>query len=159
MDEEVKKVFYLGPMASFGSARKVSSNLVKGKVYPFQRTVSSFKCKKDRCQVCLNVNETDIFTRSNKTYNINHKFDCSYKCSIYLLTCKKYLIQYVGKTVDEFLYRWNNYKNNSRNYYYNKPCMQKHLYEHYSSVNQCRFLKHVSITLIDKTDISDPLTL
>ena len=134
MDEEVKKVFYPGPMVSFRSARKVSSYLVRAKVYPLAGTVGSFKCKKSRCQVCLIVNETDTFTSTvtKKTYKINHKFDCSEKCLTYLLTCKKCLIQYVGKTV-EFRYRWNNYKNNSRNYDCNQPCMQRHLYEHYSS--------------------------
>ena len=34
------------------------------------------------------------------------------KCLIYLLTCKKYLIQYVDKTIDEFRFSWNNYKKN-----------------------------------------------
>ena len=159
MDEEVKKVFYPGPMVSFRSARKVSSYLVRAKVYPLERTVGSFKCKKSRCQVCLNVNEADTFTSAvtKKTYKINHNFDCSDKCLIYLLTCKKCLIQYVGKTVDEFRYRWNNYKNNSRNYDCNQPCMQRHLYEHYSSAGHCGFLEHLAIILIDKTDPSDSL--
>ena len=94
---------------------------------------------------------------TKKPYKINHKFECSEKCLIYLLTCKKSLIQYVGKTVDEFRYRWNNYKNNSRNYDYNQPCMQRHLCEHYSSAGHCGFLEHVSMILIDKTDPSDPL--
>ena len=35
--------------------------------------------------------------------------------------------------------------------------MQRHLYENYSSVGDCGFLEHVSITLIDKIDPSDPL--
>ena len=59
--------------------------------------------------------------------------------------------------IDEFRYRWNHYKNNFRNYDCNRPRMQRHLYEHYSSVGHCGFLKHVSITLTDKTDSSDPL--
>ena len=56
--------------------------------------------------------KTDPFTSTvtKKTYKINHKFDCSDKCLIYLLTCKKCLIQCVGKTVDDFRYRWDNYK-------------------------------------------------
>ena len=88
MDEEVKKVFNPGPMVSFRSARKVSNYLVRAKVYPLQRAVGSFKCKKSRCHGCLNVNETDTFTSTvtKKTYKINHKSDCSEKCLIYLLT-------------------------------------------------------------------------
>ena len=35
--------------------------------------------------------------------------------------------------------------------------MQRHLYEHYSSIGHCGFLQDVSITLTDKTDPSDPL--
>ena len=31
------------------------------------------------------------------------------------------------------------------------------LYEHYSNVGYCGFLEYVSITLIDRTDPSDPL--
>ena len=58
---------------------------------------------------------------------------------------------------DEFRYRWNNYKSNSRNYDCNQPCIRRHLYEHYSSVGYYGFLGHVSITLIDKNDSSDPL--
>ena len=155
--KKLKKCFVRDPRFHFEVPIKVSSYLVRAKVYLLERTVGSFKCKKSRCQVCLNVNETDTFTSTvtKKTYKINHKFDCSDKCLTYLLTCKKCLIQYVGKNVDEFRYRWNNYKSNSRHYDCNQPCMQRHSYEHYSSVGHCGFLQHVSITLIDKTDPSD----
>ena len=110
MDEEVKKVFYPRPMVSFRSARKVSSYLVGARVYPFESSVGSFKCNKSRCKVCLSVNEKETFasTVTKKTYKINHKFDCSDKCLIYLLICTKCPLQYVGETVDEFRYRWNN---------------------------------------------------
>ena len=103
--------------------------------------------------------KTDPFTSNvnKKAYKINHNFDCSDKCLICLLTCKKCLIQCVDKTVDGFRYRWDNYKNNYRNDDFNHPCMQRHLYEHYSSVGHCGFLEQVSITLIDNTDPSDPL--
>ena len=62
MNEEAKKVFTPGPMISFRSARKLSSYLVRAKLYPIERTVGSFKCNGKRCQTCLNVNETDTFT-------------------------------------------------------------------------------------------------
>ena len=47
-----------------------------------------------------------------------------------MLICKKCLIQHVGKAVDEFRYKWNNYKKNSKNYDCHQPCMQSHLSEH-----------------------------
>ena len=49
---------------------------------------------------CLNVTETKAFssTVSKKEYKINHKFNCSDKFLIYLLTCNKCMLQYLGKT-------------------------------------------------------------
>ena len=49
MDEEVKKVFYPRLMVSYRSAKKVSSYMVRGKVYPLDRTAGSLKCNKSRC--------------------------------------------------------------------------------------------------------------
>ena len=49
-------------MLSFRSARKISSYLVKAKLYPLERKVGSEKCGKSRCEVCLNIEETDTFT-------------------------------------------------------------------------------------------------
>ena len=42
MDQEVKKVFTPKPMVSFRSARKLSSYLVRAKLYPLERKVGSF---------------------------------------------------------------------------------------------------------------------
>ena len=44
IDEEVKKVFTPKPMVSYRSARKLSSYLVRAKIYPLERSVSSFQC-------------------------------------------------------------------------------------------------------------------
>ena len=63
MKNKVKKVF--SPKSiSFRSARKLSSYLVRAKLYPIERTVRSFKCTKKHCEVCKNVNITDSFTSS-----------------------------------------------------------------------------------------------
>ena len=95
MDQEVKKVFTPKPMVSFRSARKLSSYLVRAKLYPLKRKVGSFECKGKRCQTCLNVNETDSFASSvtKEEYKINHCFDCNENCLIYLLKCKVCLKQ------------------------------------------------------------------
>ena len=44
MDNEVERVFTPEPMISFRSARKLSSYLVRAKIYPTERTVGSYKC-------------------------------------------------------------------------------------------------------------------
>ena len=61
MDQETKNVFTPGPMATFRRARKLSSYLVRAKLYLFERIVGSHKCKGKRCDVCLNVQETLYF--------------------------------------------------------------------------------------------------
>ena len=100
MDEEVKRVFTPGPMISFRSSRKLSSYLMRAKLYPTERVVGSFKCNTPRCLVCVNITETSTFssTVTGKTYKINHKFDCDENCLVYLLTCK-----HCGSMLDKLL--------------------------------------------------------
>ena len=76
---------------------------------------------------------------------------------MYILTCNVCLEQYVGQTVKEFRYRWNNYRNNGRKYQEYGICMQQQLFEHFSEEGHCSFLEDISIKLIDKTDPSNPL--
>ena len=158
MNTEVKQLFLDCPMVSFRSARKISSYLVRAKLYPLIRDVGSTKCGKTKCDVCMNVNETDTF-RSNVTkesYKINHKLNCDDKCLVYLLSCKKCDLQYVGQTTNKFRMRWNNYKSESKKLEKGQNCMQQHFHEHFNSTGHTGFLNDVSITLIDKTDGSNP---
>ena len=124
-------------------------------IYTLERTVGSCKCYCKRCEVCKNVTETSTFisTTTQNTYKINHQFNCSEKCLVYLVTCNKCYKQYVRQTVDEFCRTWNNYKSNDRKFQRLEPCMQEHLFSHFSMV----LLNDVSITFIDKADPSDPL--
>ena len=116
-------------MVTFCSSRKLSSYLVRAKLYPLEGVTGSCKCHGKRCAVCLNVNKTSTFTNSvtHETYKINHKFDCNSKCLVYLLICKQCWKQYVGQTIDDFRFRWNNNKDNNRKYQRSETCMQEHL--------------------------------
>ena len=98
MEQEVKRTFTTQTMVSYRTARKLSSYLVRAKLYPIERKAGSCKCNSKRCEVCKNVLETDTFTCSNDqtTYKINNKFDCNEKSLVYLITCNKCLKQYVG---------------------------------------------------------------
>ena len=94
---------------------------------------------------------------TNETYKINHQFECKEKCLVYLLTCKKFLKQYVGQTIDTIRHRWNNYKSSDRKFQRYEPCMQEHLFRHFSSQGHNGFLNDVFVIFIDQTDPSDPL--
>ena len=158
MNDEVKKTFTPSPMISFRSSRKISSYIVRAKLYPLERTVGSSKCGKKRCEVCDVISETDTFssTVTGESFKIIHKFNCNDKCLVYLATCKISNKQYTGQTTDSFRSRWNNYKSKSRKFDRNEKCMQEYLYSHFESEGHNGFLEDVSIALIDKTDGSDP---
>ena len=151
MNEEVKDLFLPGPMVSFRGARKLSSYLVRAKLYPLHSKVGSKN-------VCKYVTDTDTFTSTvtGESFKINHQLKCDDRCIIYLLTCKQCQKQYTGETTDDFRYRWNNYKSNSRKFDRKESCMQEHPYKHFSSPGHRGLLNDVSVTLIDKTDRSDP---
>ena len=91
-DQEAQRVFTPGPMITFRSARKLSSYLVRAKLYSLERFVGSCKCYGKRCEICDNVKETSTFTSTatQNTYKINNQFNCIKKCLVYLLTCNKY---------------------------------------------------------------------
>ena len=105
MNEEVRKTFSPGPMVSFRSARKLSSYLVRAKLYPLERKVGSSKCGKRRCEVCNNVTDASTFssTVTGDTFKINHSLNCDDKCLIYLITCKQCNKQYTGETKFSFI--------------------------------------------------------
>ena len=71
-DETVKRVFTPFPMVSYRNARKLSNYFVRAKLYPLKRKKGSYNCGSSRCQVCNNIEETEIFssTFTGKTYKI-----------------------------------------------------------------------------------------
>ena len=49
LDETAKDVFMPGPMVTSHSSRKLSSYLVRAKLYPLERVTASCKCHGERC--------------------------------------------------------------------------------------------------------------
>ena len=106
MDKEMKKVFAPNAMISFRSARMLSNYLVRAKMYPIERAVGSKNCGSKRCEVCINVNEMSTFTSRDLERPLLLITSLTVTRSLfYLLTCRKYKIQYVGQTMDQFRLR------------------------------------------------------
>ena len=136
--------------------------LVRAKVYPTEeRLVGSRKCFRNRClqKDCKNVVETDTFQSfvDKKVYKINHRFTCSDKCLVYLLSCEVCGRKYTGQTVDEFRYRWNNYKDNNRKILRGDEHKQVGFFAHFQSLDHNGFLEDTEIIFIDKTDPSESI--
>ena len=155
MDQKAQRVLTPRPMITFHSAKKLSSYLVRAKLYPLEATVGSFKCYGEWCEVCNNVTETSTFTSivTQNTYKINDQFNCSEKCLVYLLIYNKCFKQYVGETIDTFRRWWNNYKSNDSKFQRLEPCMQEQLFSHFSMAGHDGFSNDVSITFIDENDV------
>ena len=104
MNDEVKKTFTPSPMISFRSSCKTSNFTVTAELHPVERTVRSYKCGKKRCEVWEVISETGTFssTVTGENFKINHKFNCTDKCLVYLATCKICNKQYTGQTTDSF---------------------------------------------------------
>ena len=134
-DESVKQVFPPPPMVSYRSERKLSSYLVRAKLYSLERKRGSYKCSSLRWLVCNNIEETDTFTSTvtGESFKINLHFCCDDKWLIYLFTCKVCKKQYTGKTVDRFRLRWNNYKESGRKFLRGEEVKQKSLHQHFLS--------------------------
>ena len=135
MSPEAEAAFSPGPMVSFRSARKLSRYSVRAKLYLLERLVGLRQCKKRTCEVCTNLTETDTFSSvaTGETFQINCELNCDGNCFNYLLKCKVCKKQYVEETADAFRLRWNNWKENDREFQRNESCMQQYLYEHFYS--------------------------
>ena len=120
----------------------VRSYLVSTKLYPTDRNVGPYKCGGKRCEVCTNINEASAFTSTvtGKIYIRNHRVDCNERCLIYLLTCDKCKIQYVGKAIDQSVSRWNNYRSDSGR----ATSLQQHLFYYFCTSGHYSFLGDVS---------------
>ena len=103
-DQEVESVFTPGPMASSCSARKISSYLVRAKLYPLERRVDFFKCRGRGCQVFLNVTAIEAFTSTstNQTYKINHELNCNESSLNHLLTLRSAVSSMLDKQLISF---------------------------------------------------------
>ena len=157
-DPEVRSVFTPLPFVSFRPGQNLRRHLVRSKLYPQEQKTGSSKCNSPSCIICNNIKECNTFTShvTKETFKINHHFNCNSKCLIYLFSCKVCGKQYVGSTTDKFRYRWNNYKNRQRNAEREEDHMQEYLHDHFLSQDHDGLLNNVEITLIDKTDPSDP---
>ena len=81
-----------------------------------KETGGCFICS-SRCGLCKNFLIQDSNFKSlstGRTYKINQNLSCSSKIVVYLDSCKKCNLQYVGSTSTEFKVRFRNHKSSMR---------------------------------------------
>ena len=99
---------------SSGNARKPKSlgkYLVRAHFTntPKERIDGTLKCTSKNCSICkfLYLGNTFCSSKNGKEIKINYNLDCNCSNVIYLITCKKYKVQYVGSTTTRFRTRFN----------------------------------------------------
>ena len=125
--------------------RKYGSYLVRTKVYPLEQRLDHAAVAKNGVRFALMKQILSPVLLPIRHIKINHLFNCSEKCLVYLLTCWVCLKRYVGQTVDEFQNRRNNYKSNDRKSLNRQPCFQEHIFEHFNGDGCHGFLEKNNI--------------
>ena len=104
---------------AFRKPKSLGDYLVHAKVDsrgPRDTLLGTVKCSSRRCEVCRYLEENSKFKGSHedRKYSINYHFDCNSSNVVYLITCQKCSLQYVGSTVTKFRLRFNNNKSRIR---------------------------------------------
>ena len=97
-----------------------------------QTNFKSVKCGSRKCMTCDHLVEGNSFTSNvtNRVYNVvspSTKVSCSTRNVIYLISCRKCGVQYVGETSQTLRSRFNNHRNRL------KRLCGLYLYHHFSS--------------------------
>ena len=82
--------------------------LVMAKLKLVKEVARMFICGNKKCKICGFVKTSHMFCSSTNRQDahINHSFDCYSSGVVYLITIKKYLKQYVGRTITSFRARF-----------------------------------------------------
>lgn len=87
------------PMVAFRKCKSLKNLLTRSQLT--KKAISTHKCNKPRCKTCTVFTETCTFssTHTKKNYNIlQENLTCTSSYVVYLITCTKCQIQYVGET-------------------------------------------------------------
>jgi hypothetical protein len=109
----VRELHKYKPVMAFRRPKNIKDFLVKTNFQP-QNNVKyeSVKCNRPRCSHCSNIIESDSFTSSqyHTEFKLNYNTDCASSDVIYLITCKRCNMQYVGQTSQKVSKRMNNHR-------------------------------------------------
>lgn len=105
------------PLAAFRRNKNLKDLLVHSTLSP--DTHSTQKCHTPRCLTCLIFVESDTFhsESTNTTYHIRQPLSCHTTHVIYIITCTRCNIQYVGETTTTLRTRMNNHRNHIKHSY------------------------------------------
>lgn len=110
--ESVRQLYNYKPIVAYKRPSNLQDMLVHSR---FNRTVrfgTVLKCNRPRCSHCASIIESDSFTSTtlSSSFDLKENFTCASSDVIYLITCKKCRLQYVGQTQQKCSQRMNKHK-------------------------------------------------
>ena len=142
------------PMVAFRRPRSLKDILVHSETKTPVNDKGCCRCGDRRCRVCDFLVECTDF-RSSVTgdkFVINFNVDCNSDHVVYLLSCARCEMQYVGSTITKFRTRFNNHKsrlNAHRRLTTEHKAKDECIYRHFNQPDH-QGLTDVKVRLIDK---------
>ena len=122
-NERLKHIFPEPPIVAFRRNRNLKDLLVSAKLPPVKNNEEIeepgfFQCKSKKCSVRNNITMGKKFSSSitKENFPITDHIDCKMSWLIYLITCSKCSMQYVGKTTTSLYTRFANHKTDIKYY-------------------------------------------
>ena len=162
--ERCKNAIKSVPFVAFRKPKSLGDYLVRAKVDnrgPRNSVLGTVKCSSRRCEMCKYIDESSYFKSSHddQRYSINYNLNCNSSNVVYLITCKKCSLQYVGSTITKFRFRFNNHKSRIRRHeMLGRPEKEADdlLYRHFCSEGHSG-LSDIQLQLIDRVNGEEQL--
>ena len=144
--ESVRQMFNCKPIAAYKRPSNLQDMLVHSQLNRTVNAGSVSKCNRPRCSHCSSIVESNSFlsTTASASFSVRENFTCASSDVIYLITCKKCNIQYVGQTQQKCSQRMNKHKFDIKHF----PDIITTVSEHFNSPGHS--IKKFSFMPIDK---------
>ena len=137
LNDSVKYVNSLKPIIAYRRPRNIRDFIVKSKFTSANVNDRCYSqvCNRKRCSHCQNIVVDDMFssTNTNESFLLQNCTDCSTKNVIYLITCKRCQMQYVGQTNQPVSKRMNSHRFDIRNFNVDEAKYASHVAVHFNS--------------------------
>ena len=133
-NNSVKQLHSYKPIMAYSRPKNIKDVLTRSKFsLSDDHVFSSKKCNRRRCSHCCNIVTDSSFTSyiTDDKFNVRCNTDCSSKDVIYIITCKKCNIQYVGETKQNVSKRMNSHRFDIRNF--SDPTYSSYVATHFNS--------------------------
>ena len=110
--ESVRQLYKCRPIVAYKRPTNLQDMLVHSELNRKLNSGSVSKCNRPRCSDCSSIVESNSFssTTASAAFNVRENFSCASSDVIYLITCKKCHLQYVGQTQQKCSQRMNKHK-------------------------------------------------